>query len=105
MSAFLTAEDKQKMLAEVFNKDKFVLVCPQHKWAYGSKRPPNFKCKQCQMISFVGLMCNTPPNRREEVLEMLEYSVNHLVEADKKGLIDHRRLLKRPEVTVEKDAC
>lgn len=103
MDKFLTQDDRAKLLGEVFNKDKFTLVCPIHKWAYGSKRPPNFKCKQCQMISFVGLMCNIPPDKREEVLEMLEYSVNHLIEADKKGLIDHRLLLKRPEVTITRD--
>jgi hypothetical protein len=51
----------------------------------------------------MGLLSNTPPNRRLEVLEMLEYSVHKLVEADKKGQIDRIALFKHPEVSINKE--
>jgi hypothetical protein len=94
----------EKILGGVLDKDKFALVCDTHHWAYGSKRPPNFKCKKCMMVSYVGLLCNTPPEKREETLEMLEYSTRRLVEADKKGELDLNELMKHPKVTIEKDA-
>jgi hypothetical protein len=97
-----SAEDRAKLVAEVFDKDKVVLICSKHKWAYGTKRPPVFGCKKCQMASFMGLMCNIPPARRLEVLEMLEYSVHHLVEAEENGTINDIILNKHPKVTVEK---
>ena len=103
MSTFLTDSDKAKLLSEVMDPSKVVLTCPIHNWVYGTKRPPNYKCKQCWMASFMGLLANTPPNRRLEVLEMLEYRVHKLVEADKKGEIDRIKLFARPEVTISKE--
>jgi hypothetical protein len=101
--AFLTKEDREKLIAEVMDPSKVVLTCGIHNWSYGSKRPPMFKCPRCNMVSFLGLLANTPPNRRDEVLEMLEYSVHQLVQADKEGRIDRIKLMGKPEVTIQKD--
>jgi len=101
--SLITQQDKEKLLNEVFDKDKVFLTCGIHKWAYGSKRQPTPGCKQCWMASFVGLLANTPPNKRLEVLEMLEYSINKLVEADRRGEIDRIKLFKHPQVTVSKE--
>jgi hypothetical protein len=98
--SFLDATDREKLLSECFDKNKVVLTCAKHKYSYGQKRPPVYNCKDCNMVSFVGLMCNIPPNRREEVMEMLEYSVHKLIEADKRGQIDRIKLFKHPQVTI-----
>jgi len=91
-----------EVLTEVFDKDKFNLVCDVHHWAYGSKTPPNFKCKKCTMVSFVGLMCNTPPSKRAELMDALESSVHKLVERDKRGELNLADFYQHPQVTVEK---
>jgi hypothetical protein len=104
MSTFLTDVDKAKMLLEAADPEKVTLVCSQHHFVYNprSKRPPVFECKQCMMVAFVGLIASIPPNRRDEVREMLEYSVHKLIEADKNGMIDRIKLFARPEVSVQK---
>ena len=104
MSTFLTETDKQKMLDEMLDPQKVVLTCGIHNWSYGSKKPPVFKCPECWKASFIGLIANTPPNRRLEVMEMLEYSIHKLVEADKNGTIDRIKLFNHPKVSIEKDA-
>jgi len=98
----LSRKEMDKLASELLG-EKFVLVCSIHKRGYGSKKPPVFKCKECAMVEFVGLMCNIPDDRRMEVLEMLEYSTNRLVEAEKRGEIDAIKLFKHPEVTVGKE--
>jgi hypothetical protein len=96
MASIFSEADKQKIVGEVFDNNKFVLTCKKHPWySYGSKRPPVFNCKECQMIGFVGLMCNIPADKREEVVEMLEYSVHKLIEADKRGEINRMELQKK----------
>lgn len=100
--SLITQQEKEKYLSTLFDKDKVILHCPEHKYSYGDKRQPTPGCKGCWMVSFVGLMCNVPPERRLEVLEMLEYSVNHLCEADTKGLIDRVKLFAHPQVKIEK---
>jgi hypothetical protein len=111
MSIF-NQRDKEKILSEVTDNNKFLLVCSKHGWAYGSKKPPVFNCKECQMVSYVGLISNTPPDKRLEVMEMLEYSVNKLIEAEKNGQINRFELQKKinemgkkqsVDVTVEKN--
>ena len=91
-----------EVLTEVFDKDKFNLVCEKHHWSYGSKIPPNFKCKKCTMVGFVGLMCNTPPSKRAELMDALESSVHKLVERDKRGELNLADFYQHPQVTVEK---
>lgn len=95
----LSRKEMEKMAAELFG-EKFTLVCSIHKRGYGSKKPPIFKCKECNMVQLVGLMCNTPADRRMEVLEMLEYSTHRLCEADKRGKLNIKGLLKHPKVTI-----
>lgn len=98
----LSRKEMDKLASEMFG-EKFVLVCSIHKRGYGSKRPPVFKCKECQMVQLVGMMCNIPAERRMEVLEMLEYSTHRLVEADKRGELNTQKLLKHPEVTITRE--
>lgn len=91
---------KDKVVGEVFDKEKVVLTCGKHKFSYGMKRPPVFGCKDCQMVLFVGLLANTPRDKWQETVEMLEYSVHHLVEQDEKGELIKEEFLKRPEVWI-----
>lgn len=98
----ITAKDRDAIISEAMDPKKVVLYCADHNWSYGSKRPPAFNCYKCTIASFIGLLANTPPARRDEVFEMLEYSVRKLIEADKRGEIDRIKLFKHPEVTFEK---
>lgn len=108
MSLF-SKRDAEKLASEALDPNKVLLTCGIHNWSYGQKNkfgkpvPPNFKCKQCQMVSFMGLLANTPPDRRQETVEMLEYTVHKLMEAEKRGEIDKTTLFKRPEVSIERD--
>jgi len=96
--------EMEKFAASFLDKEnKIVLTCGKHHHAYRDGKPPVFKCKDCWMVEFVGLLCNTPRDRWDEVVEMLEYSVNHMVESDKRGELAQQEFLKHPEVTVEKN--
>jgi hypothetical protein len=88
----------QKLIDEALDPEKVVLQCGIHNVTYSRTMKPNFKCKQCLMVMFMGLMCNTPPEKRQETLEMLEESIHHLIEAETAGRIDRVKLLQRPEV-------
>lgn len=106
MSLF-SRRDAEKLAAEALDPNKVLLTCGIHQWSYGQKRngrpvPPTFKCKQCMMVTFMGLIANTPADKRAETMEMLEYSVNHLIEAEKRGEIDKMTLFQRPEVSIER---
>lgn len=96
----LSAKEKAEVLAEALDKDKVNLVCGIHNYTYGQKRPPVFKCPRCMMVTFMGLIVNTPPSKRQETLEMLEYSTHKLIEAEKRGELDAMKLLKHPKVYV-----
>lgn len=108
MSLF-SRRDAEKLAAEALDPQKVLLTCGIHAWSYGQKDmhgnpvPPNFKCKQCTMVSFMGLIANTPPDKRQETVEMLEYSVHKLIEAEKRGEIDKKTLFNRPEVSIERN--
>jgi hypothetical protein len=107
MSLF-SRKDAEKLASEALDPEKVVLTCGIHNWSYGLKLngqpvPPVFKCKQCQMVSFMGLLANTPADKRQETVEMLEYTVNKLIEAERRGEIDKTTLFKRPEVSVQRD--
>ena len=102
MLANLSPKELEKMAAEIFG-EKFILTCSIHKRGYGSKRPPVFKCKECMMVDYVGLICNIPADRRLEVLEMLEYSAHHLVEAEARGEIDALKLYRHPQVSIARN--
>lgn len=94
----------EKFAASVLDpKEKVTLVCGEHHHAYMDGKPPVFKCKQCWMVEFVGLLCNTPRDRWDETVEMLEYSVNHLIESANRGELQQMEFMKRPIVTVEKN--
>jgi hypothetical protein len=90
----------QKLIDEALDPEKVTLSCGIHNYFYSRTAKPNFKCKQCMMVSFMGLIANTPPEKREETVEMLEYTIHQLIEADKRGEIDRVKLNQRPEVYI-----
>lgn len=98
----LSEKDKADYLAEALDPKKTTLTCRIHHYHYGSKKPPNFRCKQCAMVNSMGLIMNTPPERRQEMLEMFEYTVHKLVEAAKDGTLTRDTLYRHPQVTIEK---
>jgi len=89
------------IIAEVFD-GKVTLVCEKHSFYYHPKRQATPGCKQCHMVQHLGLLIAVPAERREEILEDLEYSVHHLVEAAEKGQIDRIALYKHPQVNIAK---
>ena len=102
-------KDAEKLASEALDPQKVILTCGIHNWSYGLKDrfgkpvPPNFKCRQCTMVSFMGLLANSPPDKRIEIVEMLEYTIHKLIEAEKRGEIDKKTLFNRPEVSIQKD--
>jgi len=96
--SIISEKDRADILALAMDPKKVTLTCGIHHYAYGGKMKPNFKCKRCMFTTFMGLIVNTPPDKQQEQLEMLEYSVHELIEAEKKGLL--KDLLKHPEVYV-----
>jgi hypothetical protein len=108
MSLF-TRRDAEKLAQEALDPEKVILTCGIHQWSYGQRNklgepvPPHFNCRQCEMVSFMGLLSNTPPDRRQETVEMLEYSIHKLIEAEKRGEINKETLFKRPEVSIERN--
>jgi len=97
----LSAKDKEEILKTFVDKDQVMFHCPKHNFFYGEKRQPTPGCKDCIMVSFVGLLANTPPSRHKEVVEMLEYSVHHLLEASQRGELTFDTMFDHPHVTIE----
>lgn len=79
--------DKFGVIPEVFG-GKVVLTCAKHHFAYDPRRRPTPGCKGCHMVQHLGLLIAVPAERREEILENLEFSVRHLVEAAQRGQLD-----------------
>jgi hypothetical protein len=102
----LSQAQREQVLKECLDGQKVTLTCGTHRWIYGQKDkqgspvPPNFKCKQCMLVTFMGLIVNTPQEKRLETIEMLEESINHLIEAEKAGHIDKMKLMRHPKVSV-----
>lgn len=104
----LDKSQAQKVMDEVLAGDgeRVHLVCGIHKHVYGSKKPdgtpkaPHFGCKQCMFVEYMGLLVNTPADKRQETVEMLEYSAHKMIEAAKDGRIDKLKLFKHPKVYV-----
>lgn len=109
----LSKQSAEKLMDELLSgkgKETVTLVCGVHNHVYGAKKadgapkPPNFKCKQCMFVEYLGLLINTPPDKREETVAMLEESTHHLIEAEKAGQIDKLKLLRHPKVFVNDKA-
>ena len=100
----LSQAEREKLLGDVMDKDKVTLVCGIHKRAYGDKRPPVFKCKQCQMVELLGLFANTPKERHLELLEAIEHMTAELIQAEREGRIDVAKLLKHPKISITREA-
>jgi hypothetical protein len=96
--AIISEKDKQQLIAEALDPRKVTLTCGIHHYAYGGKLKPNFKCKRCMFTMFMGLIANTPPDKRQEQMEMLEYSVHELIDLEKSGKMPE--FFKHPEVYV-----
>jgi hypothetical protein len=94
----VSTKDAEALISEAMDPKKVTLTCGAHHYAYGGKLKPNFKCKRCMFTMFMGLICNMPPDKRKEQLEMLEFTIHELIEAKEKGLIQD--FLKHPEVYV-----
>lgn len=69
-----------------------VLTCKKHHFAYDPKARPTPGCKGCHMVQHLGLLIAVPADRREEILEDLEYSIHHLVESAQAGTLDIENL-------------
>lgn len=98
-------EGFEKLIAER-NADpyKIHLTCKTHGYIYGVRGSyPNFRCKECSMVSFWGLMGNTQPEKRLEVMEMLEYTTNKLIEAHQKGHLNVKAIMEAPIVQIHRD--
>lgn len=96
--ALVSDKDKAALIAEAMDPKKVTLTCGTHSYAYGGKLPPNFKCKKCIFTMFLGLIANTPPDKRQDQVEMLEEVVHKMVEAKDQG--QYADFFKRPEVYV-----
>jgi len=102
-NSLLNSQMLEKFASEMLDKDKFVLVCDIHRYTYGKTTKPTFNCKKCMMVQFVGLLCNTPKEKMRETVEMLEYTIHKLIEADQRGEIDRMKLYKHPHISIEHD--
>ena len=69
--SILSKKDQEALISEALDPTKVTLTCGTHTYAYGGKTPPNFKCKRCLFTMFMGLIANTPPDKRKEQMEML----------------------------------
>ncbi len=96
--ALMSKKDQEQLLSEALDPTKVTLTCGEHFYDYGGKTPPNFKCKRCLFTMFMGLIANTPPDKRKEQMEMLEFTINELIEAKKSGKMQD--FFKHPEVYV-----
>lgn len=98
-----TQEGLEKFAASVLDPEqKVVLSCGKHFHTYRDKKPPVFACRDCWMVEFVGLLCNTPKERWDEVIEMLEFSIHHMVEQEERGELQKQEFLRHPEVSFTK---
>jgi len=93
---------RDELVKSVLDSDgqKVVLTCGKHFHTYRDKKPPVMNCKDCWMVEFVGLLCSTPQSRWDEVIEMLEFSIHHMVEQEERGELQKQTFLKHPEVTI-----
>ena|SRR6266705_340196 len=96
--SILSKKDQEQLISEALDPKKVTLTCGKHTYAYGGKTKPNFRCKRCMFTMFMGLIANTPPDKRQEQMEMLEFSVHELIEAKKSGKLQD--FFKHPEVYV-----
>lgn len=96
--SIISQKDKDALIAEAMDPKKVTLTCGLHHYVYGGKLPPNFKCKRCLFTMFLGLVANTPPDQRQDRVEMLEEVVHKLIEA--KDQKQYEQFFKHPEVYV-----
>ena len=99
--SIISAKDKAALISEAMDPQKVTLICSTHNFAYGSKgTKPNFKCKRCLFTMFMGLVANTPPENRKEVMDMLEAEVHSMIEMSKSSDPKLQDFFAHPEVYV-----
>jgi hypothetical protein len=81
------------VVADTFN-GKVFLTCKKHVFSYKPNQLATPGCHGCHLVQHLGLIMAVPEERREEILENLEYSIHHLVEADRAGTLDIANLEK-----------
>lgn len=79
--------DEFGVIPQIFD-GTIVLTCHKHHYAYDPTNRPTPGCKGCHMVQHLGLLMAVPEERREEILEDLEFSVHHMVEAANRGALD-----------------
>jgi|ERR1035437_352427 hypothetical protein len=98
--AIISEKDRAALLAEVMDPHKVTLTCGLHHYAYGGTAKPNFKCKRCMFTMFMGLVANTPPDSRKDVMDMLEAEVHSMIEMSNSSDLKLQDFFKHPEVYV-----
>lgn len=102
LDALATQLSKFGIVTGIFD-GKITLVCEKHKFYYNPRALATLGCKACHMIQHTGLLMAIPKERQDEILEDLEYSVHHFVEADKRGEINLKELEKAIHVKIENE--
>lgn len=98
--SIISEKSKEALISEALDPKKVTLTCGAHSYAYGGKLKPNFKCKKCMFTMFLGLVANTPPDNRKEMMDMLEAEVHSMIEMSKSKDSKLQDFFKHPEVYV-----
>ena len=103
MSTYERKDFDESIKERLQDSTRVELVCTEHNYKYGSKKPWNYKCKQCNYVNYLGLYMSVPPSRREEMLEALEEGIHHMVESAERGELQLQSFLQHPEVNITKN--
>lgn len=96
--SLISKKDQEQLIAEAMDPKKVTLTCGVHHYVYGGKLKPNFTCKRCIFTMFLGLIANTPPDKRQDQVEMLEEVIHKMIEAKDEAM--YQDFFRRPEVYV-----
>jgi len=99
---YKTQLEKEVLLDEVTDRNKVLLICETHQ--YIADGPPVVAdCKDCWMAYYTKLYAQTPPNKREESLDLWEEALRNACQLEDEGKFDFKPL-DRPIIKIEKDA-
>lgn len=88
----MTQTQAENVLREVFDKDKILLSCGEHRYI-GSNLPPQpIGCKQCWEAYYWYMIATTPPHLRRERVEQAISAVTHANESYERGEFDFEPL-------------
>lgn len=97
----LTEQQEERILNEVLDPNKIMLVCSTHMYTPGGKSSPAPGCPNCVKAMFIYQLAHTSPEMRQLKLDALESIVNHMVEDEAKG-VKLPKFYAHPQVHVEK---